>query len=50
MLFIKKMKQLMTEQLEIIGPYFKEGSDYYKPIRVGKFYNNNYIEYKSCQI
>ena len=25
---------------------FKKEDDYYKPIRVGKFWNNSYIEYK----
>ena len=25
MLYIKKMKQLMTKQLEIIGPFLKKG-------------------------
>ena len=26
---------------------FKQEGDYYKPIRVGNFWNNSYIEYKS---
>ena len=26
---------------------FEEEDDYYKPIRVGDFWNNNYIEYES---
>ena len=25
----------------------KEVEDYYKPVRVGNFYSNNYIEYES---
>ena len=24
-----------------------EGEDYYKPVRVGNFWNNNYIDYES---
>ena len=27
---------------------FEQQDDYYKPERVGNFWNNNYIEYKSC--
>ena len=30
-----------------IRTLFKEEHDYYKPIRVGDFLNNNYVEYKS---
>ena len=26
---------------------FKQGGDYYKPARVGNFWNNNYTEYQS---
>ena len=26
---------------------FKQGDDYYKPISVGNFWNNNYIDYGS---
>ena len=28
-----------------IKTLFKQECDYYKPIRVGNFWNNNYIEY-----
>ena len=27
--------------------FFKQEDDYYKPIRVGNFWNNNYVEYES---
>ena len=30
-----------------IRTLFKQEDDYYKPIRLGKFWNNNYIKYES---
>ena len=30
-----------------IGSFLEQEDDYYKPISVGKFLNNNYIEYES---
>ena len=30
-----------------IRTLFEQEDGYYKPIRVGKFWNNNYIEYES---
>ena len=39
------MKQSKTEQLEILSPLL--GKKTYKPVRVGNFWSNNYIEYES---
>ena len=30
-----------------IKNFFEREEDYYKPLRVGNFYSNNYIEYES---
>ena len=43
----KKINQLKVKYLDILGPFFLKKSDYYKLIRVGNFWNNNYIEYES---
>ena len=48
---LDKKKNLMKDQLKTtirdIGPVFEQEEDYYKPKRVNKFWNNNYIEYES---
>ena len=33
--------------IKYIKTLFEEEDDYYKPIKVGNFWNNSYIEYKS---
>ena len=40
------MKQLKTIIKGIKTPFERE-NDFYKPLRVGNFWNNNYIEYES---
>ena len=42
---LKKEKQ--DEGRRDIRTLFKQESDYYKPTRVGKFWNNNYIQYEN---
>ena len=37
------MKQLKTT----IKTHFERENNFYKPLRVGNFWNNNYIEYES---
>ena len=39
------MKQSKTTIRDIKPPFRQE--DYYKPVRVGNFWSNNYIEYES---
>ena len=47
----KKMKQSTTEQLEILKIFFGlEQEDYYKPVRVGNFQSNNYMEYENIKV
>ena len=47
----KKMKQPTTEQLEILRIFFgHEQEDYYKPVRVGNFQSNNYMEYENIKV
>ena len=41
------MKQFRIVLLEILGHFWNRKKDYRKPIRVGNFWNNNYIEYES---
>ena len=45
---IKGMRNLFRLKKENIKNLFEhEEKDYYKPVRVGNFWSNNYIEYKS---
>ena len=51
---IRKLFKLKKENNAIKGKIirdirtlFKQDHDYYKPIRVGNFWNNNYIKYES---
>ena len=43
----KKVKQLKTILRDIKNLFEYEEEDYYKPVRVGHFWCNNYVEYKS---
>ena len=43
----KENKQIKDKIIKDIRTLFKQEDDYYKPIRVGNFWNNNYIEYES---
>ena len=43
---IKGIKDIILRTIKKIFESEKEG-DYYKPVRVNKFWSNNYIEYKS---
>ena len=40
------MKQLKTI-IRSIKTHFERENGFYKPLRVGNFWNNNYIEYES---
>ena len=45
----KKWKKVKDRIIRGIRTLFEpEEKYYYKPIRVSNFWNNNYIEYKSC--
>ena len=39
------MKQSKTI-IRDIKTFFEQQEDYYKPVRVGNFWNNNYIQYE----
>ena len=43
----KSQEQLKDRIIRDITTLFEQGNDYYKPIRVGNFWNNNYIDYES---
>ena len=43
-----KLKKVIKDRMiRDIRSLFKQEDDYYKPIRVGNFRNNNYIKYES---
>ena len=43
----KENKTTKNEINTDITLFFEHGDDYYKPVRVGNFWNNNCIEYES---
>ena len=43
----KENKTTKNEINTDITLFFEQGDDYYKPVRVGNFWNNNCIEYES---
>ena len=43
----KENKTIKDRIIKDIRSLFKQEGDYYKPIRVGNFWNNNYNKYKS---
>ena len=49
---LKKESEEIKDRIirDIKTLYKKEEKDYYKPMRVGNFWNNNYIEYESKRI
>ena len=45
---LKKESEAIKDRIfRDIRTFFKQEDDYYKPIRVGNFWNNNYIEHES---
>ena len=45
---LKKENEAIKEKIiRDIRTLFKQKDDYHEPIRVGNFWNNNYIEYES---
>ena len=45
---LKKENEAIKDRIITeIRTLFEQEDDYYKPIRVGNFWNNNYIEYES---
>ena len=46
-LFKLKKEKKDKGRIRDIRTRFKQESDYYKPTRAGKFWNNNYIEYEN---
>ena len=45
---LKKENEAIKDRIiREIRTLFEQEDDYYKPIRVGNFWNNNYIEYES---
>ena len=43
----KENKASKARIIRNIRTLFKQEDDYYKPIRLGNFWNNNYIKYES---
>ena len=43
----KENEEIKDKIISDIGTLFEQGDDYYKPVIVGNFWNNNYIEYES---
>ena len=44
---IKGIKDIVLRSIKNLFEYKKEKENYYKPVIVNNFWNNNYIEYKS---
>ena len=44
---VKGIKDIVIRNIKNLFEYEKEEENYYKPVRVNKFWSNNYIEYKS---
>ena len=43
----KENEAIKDRTIRDIRTLFKQEDDYYKPITVGNFWNNNYVEYES---
>ena len=43
----KEYESIKDRIITDIRTLFKQEDDYYKPIRVGNFWNNNYVEHES---
>ena len=48
-IFLYKKKKIKQSKTEYNLKLQNKGEDYYKPVRVGNFYGNNYIEDEHCQ-
>ena len=46
----KTIKDIRIRAIKKLFELENEEEDYYKPVRVSNFYNNNYIEYESKMI